>query len=544
MSVPALIERLDDFINPIVVKELRQAVKSWLVIGVLLLFLGLQVLVIALTLVFREARAVDGIDWRTGNDLFQMIQGILLGTCMVLIPSYAAIRLSVERSDTNVDLLFISTLRPSSIIAGKFFSALVLAMLVYSACAPFMTFTYLLRGIDIPTILLILGIDLVVMVLVTQIGLFLASVPMHLVVKFVIAFFGMILLLYNFAYLVAGCSALIQHGIPDPEEFWPIMGLLTLFVLAITAQLFCWSVALISAPSANRAVAGRVCLVCTWLLLGLAITGYVLWTLRGGLPRHDPVIVWLVLGVVMFCLQIVISINERDSWGTRVARTIPRWRLLRPIAFLFYSGAGGGVLLAGLGLAATAVAGLLWWWYFVELSAGVSSPLTHEYDALQEAGRFLAGLVLFVWCYSLSAVLVRTYLLGDERLRSGYTWLIGLLLVGLGSALPSFAAFLIYYDEPYAQHNVLPWWNLTNPFGALYDLNISSRSVLHGGDVGFDVLLFIFLGLWAVLVTALALPWFIGQMMRFHPPAPRPPRSLPREVIIDAEVVAPAGEAR
>jgi hypothetical protein len=494
-------------------------------------------------LIAREARVAEGLDSRTGNDLFQAIQAILLCTCMVLIPAYAAIRLSVERSDTNVDLLFISTLRPSSIIAGKFFSALVLAMLVYSACAPFMTFTYLLRGIDIPTILLILGIDLLVMVLVTQIGLFLASVPMHLVVKVVIGFLGMIQLLWFFYFLARVCSELIREGIPDSEDFWPGMGMATMLFLAITAQLFCWSVALISAPSSNRAPAGRACLVVTWLLMGSAIAAYALWTTGPMFFRRELVIVWLVLSVFMFCLQIAISINERDSWGTRVARTIPRWRLLRPFAFLFYSGAAGGLLLSALGLLATGVAGWLWWAYLMELAAASTTSIVHEHDAIQEAGKFLAGLTLFVWCYSLSAVLVRTYLLGDERLRSGYTWLIGMLLVGVGSALPAVVAFFIYYDDPYAQNAVLPWWNLTNPFGALYDLGSSSNSILHEGEVGFDMLLFTFLALWATLVTVLAMPWFIGQILRFHPPASRAPRARPVEASNDAEV-APAGEAR
>ena len=100
-----------------------------------------------------------------------------LWTLMLLVPAYAAIRLAGERSDHNVDLLFISTLRPRSIIAGKFFAALVLAILVFSTCAPFMTFTYLLRGIDIPTILIVLGFDLLGMLLSTIIALFVAAVP-------------------------------------------------------------------------------------------------------------------------------------------------------------------------------------------------------------------------------------------------------------------------------------------------------------------------------------------------------------------------------
>ena len=50
---------------------------------------------------------------------------------------------------------------------------------------------------------------------------------------------------------------------------------------------------------------------------------------------------WLIVLVIRY-IQLLISINERDSWGPRVARAIPRSQLLRPLAFLFYSGAAGG----------------------------------------------------------------------------------------------------------------------------------------------------------------------------------------------------------
>ena len=46
--------RLADLINPIAVKEMRQAVKSKLVAWVLMLFLLVQLVVIAVVLVFSE----------------------------------------------------------------------------------------------------------------------------------------------------------------------------------------------------------------------------------------------------------------------------------------------------------------------------------------------------------------------------------------------------------------------------------------------------------------------------------------------------------
>ena len=115
MNFTALLDRLDDRINPIVVKELRQAVKSRIVVGILLLFLGLQLFMLGVTLLLRDGGGESiTTDWNAGAGVFKSQQVVLLWTIMILVPAYAAIRLAAERADQNVDLMFISTLRPVS----------------------------------------------------------------------------------------------------------------------------------------------------------------------------------------------------------------------------------------------------------------------------------------------------------------------------------------------------------------------------------------------------------------------------------------------
>src|SRR5262249_46866481 len=244
MTVSALFRRLDDWINPIVIKELRQAVKSRMVVTILLLFLGLQLLILGFYLLSQESRAAgsDGVEWYAGTGVFQVQQGILLWTLAILVPAYAAVRLGAERSDQNVDLLFISTLRPGSIIWGKFVAALALAILVFSTCAPFMTFTYLLRGIDLPTIFTVLLIDLLAMLFGTMAALLMGSLPGNRALKFGVAFFGFILL----AYLTAGVTVMttflseVGVGWLELPDYWGAYLLAVLAVLgAIGVMYFC-----------------------------------------------------------------------------------------------------------------------------------------------------------------------------------------------------------------------------------------------------------------------------------------------------------------
>ena len=142
--------KVDDWINPIVVKECARrsepAGRS-----ALMLFLGFSCSswrCFSRCLQGRQRRASTP----AGRGLFQRATGHPAGHLHGADPVYTGIRLGAERSDTNVDLLFISTLKPRRSSPASSSRPLVLAMLVFSCCTPFMTFTYLLRGIDIPTI--------------------------------------------------------------------------------------------------------------------------------------------------------------------------------------------------------------------------------------------------------------------------------------------------------------------------------------------------------------------------------------------------------
>src|SRR5262249_17797527 len=153
---------------------------------------------------------VNAVNLHAGRETFQVLQGLLLGTCMVLIPAYAGVRLAAEHSDTNVDLLFISTLRPRAIITGKFLAAVVLILLIFSACAPFMTFTYLLRGIDIPSILLVLALDFLAVLLGTQLAIFLGAVPANGGLKIALGLAGLSCLGMLFSLAMSSSVGLLE----------------------------------------------------------------------------------------------------------------------------------------------------------------------------------------------------------------------------------------------------------------------------------------------------------------------------------------------
>src|SRR5260221_5956296 len=175
-------------LNPVVIKELRQSVRSWAVTGMLLLFL--TVLFIR-SLVFLISQSFDNNpSQELGGPMFQTFAAILTFASVVFIPLYLGIRVAVERADSNPDLLYISTITPGRIIRGKFLCGAYMTMLFFSACMPFMAFTNLLRGVDLPSVFFILFYLFLVVCAANMIAIFLACLPISRPFKLLVLIYG------------------------------------------------------------------------------------------------------------------------------------------------------------------------------------------------------------------------------------------------------------------------------------------------------------------------------------------------------------------
>jgi hypothetical protein len=533
-----LIERIDDWMNPIVVKELRQAVKSKVVIVILLLLLLVEVFILGAMLLFGAIETGGEMDPVAGRMVFLTLQGVLLGSCLLLIPLYAGFRLASERSSTNVDLLFTSTLKPRAILWGKFLAATLIALLIFSACAPFMTFTYLLRGLDVLTILLVVGVDLLVVLVFTMGALFLASIPGNRGLKVLLGVIGFIVMCYGFGGTMGFSYFMVSPEVVRVLSWtgfsWVLAGFVAGGVL-LMGLFFVWATALLSPPSSNRALAVRLYQLFVWLALG----AIVVW-LSITLESSDPLGWWEHPMFWLFALQIVISINERDTWGPRVTRAIPRRPLSRLAAFFFYSGAGGGILYGALMLALTIGLGYFGHYLFDNAFGFAALPTafpggmapTRRIDP--EGTTLMVLGALYVYCYAMTALWVRLALFGD-RLRSTFTWLLFVILLALGNVLPFLPAVLTDYRSNFFTR--YPWVGLPSPMATLaliHDFRGGSSSMM----VPLDTLAFVFTVGWAVLVTVLCMPWFGRQFSRFRPTTRRArQRPLAAKDLVPVEVV-------
>jgi len=257
-----------------------------------------------------------------------------------------------------------------------------------------------------------------------------------------------------------------------------------------------------------------------WLLsvAGLVVGGRYL----GGKPWLATLLIWTSAMAVVLGMQFIISISERDQYGPRLQRQIPRNWLLRIPAFFVYTGAANGLAFTLALMIATMSLGAFW------LDRALSSLLTPGAPSGSENSvtfQVSTVVLLYLYNYGLTAVLLRVYLFGGA-IRPGFTWLIQILLIGLGSSIPAMLAFILFQDQMGAGNEAI-WWKLPSPFLSAFNVaNDFPRGTVNTEYL--EVCLW-FLGIWAVLMSALAMPWAMRQVVSFRP--------RQRAQVLDAVVV-------
>jgi hypothetical protein len=483
---------VDDALNPIVVKELRQAVHGRFVGAILLLFLLVSLVTMSIFLLSQSGSA----DTQTGSEALLWLQGIVVGTCLLFLPLYAGARLAAERSDTNVDLLFITTIPTRAIIRGKLLVTAIIAGLIYSACMPFMTLTFLLRGVDLPSIVLVLAAGFLAVVGSIQLGILLSSLTLHRGMRFLLGLGLIVGLCFIFGFTIRGSYTIIETGLGslvDEPRFWGVAGTIVGLWAAAVFLLYVWSVALIKPPSSNRALPVRLAMTGVWVF-GSVLALVWMWIEN----YQDILIAWCLASVELFTAGVVIGACERDTLGPRIRRTIPRFPHLRLPGFLFYSGAAGGIAWA-LSLGAVAL-------FAVAAGAAAFGVGSGSFDDAFEGSIILA---LCAYAYSLTGVLLRRRFFSPD-FPTARTWILILAVAVLSTVVPLLGAVFVHGPDRFHEEE---WWLLFGPFVIEEEI--------------FRVPAMTVLGAWSVIATLLNGRWFLRQFREFQPPELMPTVAAP-----------------
>lgn len=162
MSFPtARFRRLLD-VNPVTLKELRQLVRSRIILWSMFLFPVALLVVNALVVAASLPQATPDKDAATlAYETLMATAGpgvlvattILLGiVTAVVIPLMTGVRLTLETGRSRMDLQFVTALTAQDVVNGKLMAAFLVTLTFTALALPFLTLAYLMRGIELATV--------------------------------------------------------------------------------------------------------------------------------------------------------------------------------------------------------------------------------------------------------------------------------------------------------------------------------------------------------------------------------------------------------
>ncbi len=357
----AWLKDTSDRLNPILVKETRQALKSRQFIVTFLLML----IAAWLISIFGTLAAGDSLEFGSaGRGLFTSYFVVLALAIFVVVPYSAYRGLLNERDQATLELLNITSLSPRQLIWGKLWSAMTQVFIFYSAIAPFIAFTSMLQGFDVALVAFSLGISILVTLCLTMFTLMLASIPQNKHLQGLMTGAVFLGLLFVISMIFSVVPAMLMETLPvDEVGFWVFVGAIVVGGLSFFFLFTQIATAHLTFDADNRSTGIRVACTAQFVLYWSMVVFAQVMLGRTIFSGGDDVAV-----LVTFCLLYVatcgfFAATEADFVSRRVRRGIPKTELLRMFATPFLPGGHRGFLYLVLHLALIPV---ILKWLFVD----------------------------------------------------------------------------------------------------------------------------------------------------------------------------------
>ncbi|MHC5537274.1 ABC transporter permease [Singulisphaera rosea] len=399
-SIIARLERLGDRFNPIVVKEVRQALKSrQFVLTFLLLLLAAWA-----GSIFGVSYLGESIDY--GSSAVTFFAGFLFAlsaATLVIVPFSTFRSIVEERNETTLELLQITALSPPQIVRGKILSALVQVLVYYCAIAPFIAFTSLLPGFDIVHVSFSLIMLLITALCFSAVAVAIGSQARHTAFQslsslFVIALaFGGMMSFFGFM-TAAGVNIRFDESV----TWWAIA--LVVF-LAISTGHICEQAAIaqLTFDSDNRSTGIRLATGAQWLFCWIGLIAFMI-VQQVPAMGSDGLKAILTLTTIQITVASLLFVGAPDTLSRRVSRGLPQSGLARVLWAPFLPGATRGLLYALLSLALLAIFVLVLLPYFT------LSTLLDDQQATQYALALVAYSLIYLGTGTLLGRLLRRWM--------------------------------------------------------------------------------------------------------------------------------------
>jgi len=455
-------EKMSDWVNPILVKEARQALKSRQFVVTFFLLLLVSWVISSFGVIFAGEQLEFG---AIGGYFFSCYYMVLSVAIFLIVPLGAYRSLLAERDENTYELLSITTLSPRQIVWGKLSSAFLQLLIYYSSISPFIAFCALLQGFDLPIAAFVLVMSMIVSMGASLIAITFASFSKRKHWQM----FSMLVLLAGLCWLVFGSWGLIGmtsfQSLPfDDADFWLVIGLLLVGFCSYFVLLLQLATAQLTFETDNRSTPIRItCSVQFWLLWSIGCFGVLVFYIfvRGyssifsssvSLNILDEIAtVCLVLSGIHWSVVGLFAATEDDHLSRRARRSLPSNGMVRLLSVPFIPGGQRGYLYLLLHLAAL---------MFIVTGLQILIPSARSSEDL-------VALAYTICCYiaifcGLGALVMRLGSRVSNEIKSAHARVFTLILLGAGTILPLVPS--VFDRTPWDRDSI---FYVTNPFYVL-----------------------------------------------------------------------------
>ncbi len=347
-TISRLAERTSDWLNPILVKETRQALKSKQFLATFSIMLFGGWLISAFVLMTMEAAREDR---PIGGGWFPFYYSLLALTVMLVVPFGAFRSLLAERDLNTYELLNITTLSPQQIVWGKWLSSQVQMFIYFSAVSPFIAFTYLLRGVDFPSLAFILIATMFASMMLSMLSLTFSTFAKQRQTQVVLSLallgglvWAMTTAIGMSTYLVVE-SFIDINNLADNVEFFWVTAIIASYYVAVFALCLQIARAQLTFESDNRSTGIRlICSAMYLLTLGWMGVGFYYFTRRTGRVDNDFFAAILTMVGIFWGIVSLFAATELDPLSRRNHSKLFHSGLLRFLSAPFLPGGGRGMI--------------------------------------------------------------------------------------------------------------------------------------------------------------------------------------------------------
>lgn len=349
-GLPAWFARaLPDFMNPVLVKEVRQAQRGKVFSVTLIVTLVLALLGAASAALEIERSYFSG---SPGQAFFSSVYVFFNIAVLVVVPFQAFVSMGAEHDDNTFEMLVLSNLKPRQIVMGKITAALTQGLMFGLTFLPFVVTAFLLRGVDLTVLMLIMGLTAFASTVLTTFAVMLSAV----VRKRLLRVLAMVALAGGLFLLVPTSLALCYEWFRSPElfgqpGFYAVMVQTVLFMAVGAAIHFAVACNMLAHEEENRSTNIRVA-VSLLCVITVSSTAYNVMAFKAGAGLPREVVYGLAVASLFFLATFCIFFAlEPDRLGRRVEPAIPQSKLLAVAVAPWMPGGSRGLVFAGVHVA-------------------------------------------------------------------------------------------------------------------------------------------------------------------------------------------------